>query len=238
MTTQGVLYIATGKKYVQDAIRSARTVRKHSPGLEVHLFTDSRSYEDFKFEQSPFPFSTVAVIDDPHRRSKVDYISRSPFDRTLYLDADTAVNADISDMFRVLERFDIAVAHAQHRNTPSSLAPWRLKLPDAFPQFNGGVILFRKSPKVIQLLEEWANSYKEAELRHDQPTLRELLWLSDLRIATLPPEYNVRYLKYHFLWSKSEAATKIFHLKQYHQGWFLWFYSEAKRTIRKLFVIK
>jgi hypothetical protein len=35
---------------------------------------------------SPLPFTSVEAIDHPHRRSKVDYLSRTPLDRTSYLD--------------------------------------------------------------------------------------------------------------------------------------------------------
>jgi hypothetical protein len=233
MINEGVLYIATGKKYVHAAVRAAQTVQTHSPGLGIHLYTDAQNYDDFKFADSPFPFTSVGRIDDPHRRSKVDYISLAPFDRTLYLDTDTALNADISDMFRVLEQFDIALCHSHRRNTVDSLAPWRIEIPQAFPQFNGGVILYRKTPAVVRFLEDWGRLYKEAGHRRDQPTLRELLWLSDLQIATLPPEYNVRFLKYHFLWSRNEAQTKIFHLKQLHRGWIQWVFRDPIRLVNK-----
>lgn len=233
MTTQGVLYIATGRKYVLAAIRSAKTVQAHNPGLAIHLFTDAQNYGDFRFADSPYPFSTIEPIENPHRRSKVDYMPRTPFDRTLFLDTDTAVVADIRDMFRVMERFDIALAHAIQRNTAMSLAPWKIELPRAFPQFNSGVILFRKTPEVLQFMQDWGKLFKEESPRHDQPILRELLWLSDLRIATLPPEYNVRHLKYHVLWSKSEAQTKIFHLKQFHRGWLAWIFRDLIRLFQK-----
>ena len=234
MNTQGILYIATGEKYIHAAIRSAKTVNTYCPNLRIHLYADWQNY-DFKFEQSPFPFSSIGKIENPHRRSKVDYMASTPFDKTLYLDTDTTLNADISDMFRVLERFDIALAHAHKRNTEVNIAPWRIEIPQAFPQYNSGVILYRSNPIVIQFLKDWSSFYQEADLRHDQPTLRELLWLSDLRIATLPPEYNVRFMKYHFLWSKSEAETKIFHLKQLHKGWLPWLNkrSHTTRMVRK-----
>ena len=83
--------------------------------------------------------------------------------------------------------------------------------------------MYRNTQEVIQFLEDWSHYFKEAGFEQDQMTLRELLWLSDLRMATLPPEYNVRYIKYHYLWSKSEATTKIFHLQRFHIGWFWWF---------------
>jgi hypothetical protein len=228
--TQGILYIASGAKYIRAAIRSARTVQQYCPGLHIHLYSDWPRY-DFRFDTSPFPFTSVGAIDGPHRRSKVDYLPRTPFDRTLYLDTDTALNADIRGVFRLLDRFDIALNHAHRRNTQARLKPWRLDLPSAFPQYNGGVILFRRTPAVIGFLDQWREHFHEAGFQQDQMTLRELLWLSDLRMATLPPEYNVRFVKYHFLWAKDEAATKIFHLRRYHEGPF-WFVKKWLRRVK------
>ena len=220
--SQGILYIATGAKYIRAAVRSALSVRRHCDGLSAHLFADWKSYPEFDFDRDPSPFTSTAVITDPHRRSKVDYLPRTPFDRTLYLDTDTSINADIREMFRVLERFDVGVNHAHRRNDPTRLGRWRIDLPHAFPQLNGGVLLYRKTPQVIEFLEQWQRYFHEAGLQQDQMTLRELLWLSDLRLAILPPEYNVRYVKYNFMWSRAEARTKIFHLHRFHSGWFWW----------------
>jgi hypothetical protein len=235
MENKGILFIATGEKYVKAGIRAAHTVLKYCPDLPIHLFSDSKCIDTF-FKKSIFPFTSIGIMENPHSRSKTEFLAHTPFDRTLYLDTDIALNADIREIFRVLERFDIAVAHAQHRGA-GNLKPWRVALPDAFPEFNSGVVLYRTTPAVIQFLDDWGNHFKtdwieagrrNAQLEHDQTPLRELLWLSDLRIATLPPEYNVRYLKYHFLWSRSEAATKIFHLKQFHKGWFPWFTKKSR----------
>ncbi len=236
MDSNGVLYIATGEKYVQAAMRSAQSVLKYCPDLSIHLFTDSSTHETH-FKKSAAPFTSVGVIENPHHRSKVDYMVHTPFERTLFLDTDTALHADIRPMFQTLERFDIAMTHAHHRS-PSRLQHWRAALPDSFPEFNTGVILYRKTPAMLKCLGAWGHHFAEAALdeNNDQTTLRELLWLSDLRIATLPPEYNVRFIKYHLLWSKSEAESKIFHLKAYHVGWLPWFNRKirASRVARKL----
>ena len=199
----------------------------------MHLFADWQNH-GFAFDQTPFPFTTVEKISDPHRRSKLDYLAQTPFEQTLYLDTDTSLNADIQGMFQILKRFDIALGHAHRRNTPDRLANWRIELPHAFPQFNSGVFLYRKTPAVLEFLQTWNRHFKEAGFLQDQMTLRELLWLSDLRIATLPPEYNVRYIKYHYLWSKTEAQTKIFHLQRYHLGWFWWIVQPWERRALKL----
>ena len=233
MTTDGVLYVAAGDKYVHAAASSARTVREHCPDLPIHLFAGDESIAAY-FRASPAPFSSVAAIPSQHRRVKVEYMSKTPFERTLYLDSDTALNADIRGMFAVLDRFDLALAHAHHRQ-PRQGARNRLDIPAAFPEFNAGVILYRKTPEVILLLEEWWQRFQQAAdtIRHDQVSLRELLWLTDLRVATLPPEYNVRFVKYHLLWSRSEAVTRIFHLKALHKGWLSWSLRGPRRILRR-----
>jgi hypothetical protein len=217
LSGNGVLYIATGKKYIEAAIASAKTVRKTCPDLPIAFFGDWQNY-GFKFASDPFPFHIVEEIAEPHRRSKVDYLSRTPFEFTLYLDTDTIVREDIREIFGVLDRFDIGVTHAMRRNAAERLLDWRIPVPKAFPQFNSGVILYRSTPGVLAFMEEWSSHFHEAGFAQDQMTYRELLWLSNLRITVLPPEYNVRYEKYHYLWSETEATTKIFHLQRLHTG--------------------
>ena len=228
--TDGILYITYGNKFTAAALHSAKTARAHNPGLAIHLFVDAASREALGLAKDPGPFSSIGIIENPHRRSKVDYIALSPFDRTLYLDSDTSVAQDISELFGVLERFDLGAVHAMRRNANRKDEIWTKPIPDAYPQFNGGVILYRNTPEVINILTEWGKAFGDSGHRHDQAILRELLWDSGLRVIALPPEYNVRYLKYKFIWSKAEAIPMIYHLKQYHVGWDFW----LKKNLRDL----
>ena len=218
-TTKGILYITYGSKYVSAAIRSAKTAREHNPGLLIHIFVDQQCFDDFGFAASTEPFTSASVITNPHRRSKVDFMAATPFEATLYLDSDTSVAEDITGMFNVLEKFDICAAHTQHRNSSQKEDAKQGFVPNAFSEFNTGVILYRSTPSVTAFLEQWSKVFEESGNRHDQPTFRALLWKSDLRIAVLPPEYNVRYIKYKYLWSRSEAIPMIYHQKKYHQDW-------------------
>ena len=245
----GILYITYGTKYVKAALRSAHTARAHNPGLAIHLFVDAASRDALGLAKDPGPFSSIGIIENPHRRSKVDYMAQTPFERTLYLDSDTSVAQDISEMFGVLERFDLGAVQAMRRNANRKGEIWTKPIPDAFPQFNSGVVLYRNTPEVRQLLEAWGSAFASSGQRHDQAILRELVWDSGLRAITLPPEYNVRYLKYKYIWSKAEALPMIYHLKQYHSGWGLWLWVNLRdmtlaalgflaRPIRKLFGIQ
>lgn len=97
--------------------------------------------------------------------------------------------------------------------TPSG----RRELPNAFPQFNGGVIAYRRTPEVIAFMERWRRAVREENLPKDQPSLRELIWESDLRVATLPEEYNLMHFHAMSVWWTTRAAPRIIHSPQLHQ---------------------
>lgn len=131
--------------------------------------------------------------------------------------------ADISEMFDLLDRFDLALAHAHNRNKhkKDNSGKFIEKIPESFPQYNGGVILYKNSDEVRHFLMEWADSFYQAGFYKDQITLRWLLYNTKLRLATLPPEYNIRFKKYLKVWNNKEASPKILHFKKFHQGNFL-----------------
>lgn len=204
----GVIFVATGD-YARAAVQAAASIRKTCPGLGIHLFTDNTQIPVGNFDG-------VSTITNPHMRSKVDYFALSPFERTLYLDTDVMVVEDIREMFGLLDRFDLAIAHAHARNQISTNEIWRHTIPESFPQMNSGVVLYKNEPAVVKLFTDWSAAYKEAGFKKDQVTLRELLWICDLRIATLPPEYNLRSSKYIRIWEKKEARPKILHYAKFH----------------------
>lgn len=229
----GVLYIAAGVEHIRIALRSAQSVRKTNPHLPIHLFADWQQNK-FQFDSEPGPFTSWENIPDPHRRSKIDYMAQTPFDKTLYLDTDTQVLCDLNDLFTLLERFDVALAHAHKREILIKQKKVMIEVPNAFPQFNSGVFLYKKNARTIRVFKQWRQWFYETKLLTDQNTLREVLWASDLRIATLPPEYNVRFLKYMLLWSRDEAQPKILHLPYYKQGVMTYIKRWRRTILRKL----
>lgn len=184
------------------------------PSLPIHVCADQYCLDRLK---GVYPLMSFSLIDNPHRRSKIDYLNSSPFPYTLYVDTDVRCVANISSIFSILDRFDIALAHAHSREKQETQRIWLTDIPESYPQFNGGIILYKRTSLVSQLLMDWGKSHHSSGLLKDQVTLRELLWLSDLRIATLPPEYNVRYKKYLMFWKKSECNPKLLHFASYHR---------------------
>lgn len=207
--TIGVIFATTGKDYTELATRAAHSVKDTCPGLKVDLFTDQQIDTSV--------FDRIHQLEDPWQRSKIDAMAASRFEKTLYLDADIFVISDIRDVFDVLDRFDIALAHDESRNGDHAQRIWRKSLPNAFPQFNTGVIAFNRNTKVIELFGRWSVAVRENKFKGDQRMMRELLWESDLRVATLPREYNLMRLKTLYLWETQQSAPRIIHNRKLHK---------------------
>ena len=223
--SKGIVLICTGTAYTKAAERTAVNIREKCPDIPVALFTDyTNQGRDDLMRDGLFDY--VYDIAQPHRRSKVDCLPETPFDKTLYLDTDIRLCEDVRDIFELLDRFDIALAHAHTRNRAATKTSWTMTVPESFPQFNGGVIAYRRTDSVMRFLENWRDAYASADFAKDQVTLRELLWRSDLHIATLPPEYNIRYGKYLRVWHAQEARPKILHFEKYN-------YSSRVRYLKK-----
>ena len=172
---RGVIYIATGEKFVELAAKSAQSLKACCPGLSTHIFTecDITSYDCF---------DGSTKISEPHRRSKVDYIYKTPYQKTLYLDADTKVCEDIAHMFILLDRFDLALTQGRGRSE-KNLKRHVGYAPKSFPPMNGGVILFKKTGQVIDFFKDWRKAFYKEGYSGDQVTLRHLVWQTDLRVS-------------------------------------------------------
>ena len=201
---QGVIYIATGRKYIEEAFKSVASLKAATPSVHVTLFCDEQVRSPYvddvilieTAKQQDETFSQ-AVSSSKGMFNKVYYMGKSPYERTLFLDTDTYIVNDISDLFPLLDRFDIAVAHAPHRSPRGAAEQKRfLEVPRSFPVMNSGVILFGRSDRTSAFFSEWLrlceSEYSEC---NDQASFRNTLYYSEVRIATLTPEYNYRFRK-------------------------------------------
>jgi len=185
--SRGVVYVASGPRYVDEAVRSAASLKRAMPDLPALLFTDQ-----------PDPGATVFDRIEPPagaRRSYIDTILpllASPFERTLFLDSDTLVCGPLGDLFQVLDRFDLAVSHDSWRG-PDPLGV----CPDAFAELNTGVLLYRRTPAMERLIRRWHDRYEAivaaaggAPAPNDQRAFRAELYASGVPFYVLPVEYN------------------------------------------------
>ncbi|MFB6224917.1 MAG: hypothetical protein ABEI13_00490 [Candidatus Paceibacteria bacterium] len=198
--------MGTNEYFLEEATKAARSVRNSNPDLNIGIITSPELYGDA--EDIPL-FTHVIEADEIYDdvRDKAYNLHLSPFERTLYLDTDTHVIADIVEVFSLLDRFDIALAHNPYRSICTLE-----NVPESFPEFNGGVILYSGRIKE-EFTRRWRRNiekqvangrpnetitYGEADRLseipfgriHDQPPLRETIYNSDFKLATLPREYN------------------------------------------------
>jgi hypothetical protein len=181
--SDGILYIASGAKYLNEAKRSVKSVKTHND-IRATLITDREVHESC--------FDTIHIEDDfgYHYGDSVMKIPSLPYDRTLLLDTDTRIYGNITGLFKVLDEFDIAasvIADSEYNLSDD--------VPETFPEYNTGVVSFRKSAEVQKFIDQWQGNYQDdlsTGTRMNQPSFRETLYKSNIRIATIPTEFNCR----------------------------------------------
>lgn len=191
----GVLYVAFGQEFLDQAARSAHSVKSIHPELPIAVIHNGGNV-DTVFDQK-ISYKNPSKEFSWHQR--IDCFFESPYEKTLYLDCDTYVCGYIDDIFKLLREFDFAASIDGFRKTKS-----QDEVPDCFPEYNGGVMAFQKSPSVLKLFDNWSNRLASEEDRlHDQSSLRYALYKTDIRIATLPSEYNCRFLDPGYLFGEA-----------------------------------
>jgi hypothetical protein len=202
---KGILYVATGDQYVREAGNSARSFKKTMPDIPSAIFTD-----DTALAEEGQCFDLVEQYEDPFHTyaDKIAPLKKSPFEKTIFLDADTYSLAPCDEIFDLLDRFDLAVAHAPLRVYYYSPPD----CPACFPEINTGVIAYRRTSDFERLVDSWLSIYAtqppEAKT-YDQPAFRQALYTSTMRFAILTPEYNLRTCFPFFIGGNAEV--KILH---------------------------
>jgi hypothetical protein len=192
----GVFYAASGQEYIEEAVQSAKSVKRHT-SLPTALCTG----EEVSHPAFDQVIESSSGTSDPYEQ-KVERLRCSPFEKTLFLDTDTYVCRDISDLFGLLDPFELAAAHAPYRHYhPKKDYP--SDHPLSFPELNTGVLLLDTgSERIDRFLKDWLRLHRdmndrEGETRKklpDQFSFREVVYESDLRFTVLTPEYNCRFI--------------------------------------------
>jgi hypothetical protein len=186
--TKGVLYIATGTDYIEEACQSARSVKSQN-NLPITLVSDSEPDKEI--------FDEIKIIKDPDMSSgdKILNILKSEYDKTLLLDTDTYVCGDLSPIFELLDKYELAIAEE-----PFGETSFLENVPKTYPEYNTGVIGYRQTEPIQSLVELWHDYYFQIKENAkfpskvmDQPSFRKSSYETELKMSVLPTEYNCRY---------------------------------------------
>lgn len=154
-TEAGILYVASMREsYLEEAARSAESVRRHCPALPIALFTDRPDHPlcgGGLFDQVdlvvPAGGRFMAWAEGQLNRARS--LPRTPFTRTLHLDTDTRLlSSGIDTLFARLDRCELGMVEATVDDSYSRDELGRR-------MFNTGVILYRRTERVWQWLAEW-----------------------------------------------------------------------------------
>lgn len=181
--SKGILYIATGDQYLKEAKTSAKSVRTHMPEIKICLITDDPIESDL-FDIIQSADELITDFSSSNLRP-----SMSPFDRTVFLDTDTFITDDITELFDILDDHDIAVA--------PSLSQASVKgVPCPYQQYNTGVISYQSNKSVHKMFRQWNDIYQrwrdERGLVQNQPSFLRAVYESNTDLYTLPINYNAR----------------------------------------------
>lgn len=189
MTT--AFWIADQPSYVLEAQHSAASFRRHNPGCHTALFGEASGGFDRIIPLEPRLFGKWYLDSVNYFRIALSELSGD--DRLIYFDVDTYTLAPLDDLVMLIGRFDLIGAHAPARET----APSALRVPDAFPEINVGVLGIHNTPDMVHFVIAWLHQYKEHEAIYgdnDQAPLRDALWTHpEIELYVMPPEYNCRF---------------------------------------------
>ena len=192
MTGCGIIYVATGSQYLAEAEYSAQSVKRVSPQVPIAIISDGAP------KCNLFDVRLTLAEPDYSFLDKIIALTRTPFDKTLFLDTDTFAIGPVEEIFELLDRFDIAAAAEPARYL------YRIAgVPVAFPELNAGVVLYRKNEDVLELIRQWDKMYRDEIASkistgvcpwHDQLAFTRAIYGSKVRFFMLPPEFNARVM--------------------------------------------
>lgn len=191
---RAAFWIVSHGRYIREARNSSRELGEVMPDLHRILFTTQDTVKT--------DFDKVAIL--PPRVGEYWYLDSvryfnmafellSDYDECLYLDSDTNFLAPFPELFEMLERFDIVAPMGSRRVTGATYK----KLPNCFPEYEIGVVAFKRNDVVKRLFKKWKElhwAHPEVYGNNDMRSFREAVWeMPDLKIERIPSEYALRW---------------------------------------------
>ena len=185
----GIQYIAVGQECLSECKRSYYSLRRHCPDMPVAVYTDQPDH----FSEEDDLLSLFLCDLEPSIGTKVELMSKLPFDYTVYLDCDTVILSpsafDPSVMLTPEYGYEVMYVHAESRRYS------RVAF-HGVPCMNSGVLMLRKCARIRDTLKDWDEQYKNLSLG-DEVLLTRLLLQRGVPSFVLPCEWNYRNTRPH-----------------------------------------
>jgi hypothetical protein len=185
--TRGAVYIAYGWRAVKEAGYSIATLRQHNdlPVTVIGERVDGTAHIAFDDQ------------DSAGRWAKCNLDRLSPYDWTLYLDADTRVHGAIHGGYDILGGgWDVAIAPSKVQGdgilwhvSDDERAATRAELGHDLLQLQGGMMFWRKNERTRAFFQAWREEWERWQ-GQDQAALLRALHRTPLRLWLLSNEWN------------------------------------------------
>lgn len=169
----GYVYVASlSSAFYKAAVLSAISLRDYYPQANITLYT----HEEFVKDEDKRFFNNIVTGIPYNKRAKIWGIARTPYDNTLYLDADTEIRSErIKDVFDILGNNDVMFT-----KIVPHVAADRFIDKDNNLDYHGGIILYNNKPHTIELMNEWYDLYQYQQ-QCDWPTSKFSTYSSKMR---------------------------------------------------------
>jgi hypothetical protein len=232
---QGVVYMCWGQNATQQAEQSMKSLWAHAPMVPVLVVGDAeacayyatrRGVTAVHCEVDPFEPPDGVTRKDGFKflagRIKPLLAGISPWERTLYVDADSAFCASPQYGFDLLSKWDFVVAESPERSLADTIAgadeahwsaAW-LGTPHIL-YHNSGMLFWRKCQAVDDLMALWSEEWLRFGQWDEQVALLRALARSEVLYRTVPYTWNCKEqteacLLYHWFgsWSARQFSGR------------------------------
>lgn len=192
MNEKGFLYIANRQKFIDEAIISAKSLKRFS--REPICLICPKKLVTKELEKVFDIIETNEKIEAYTYLSKVVGLRLTPFNKTIFLDSDTFVTDSISELFDILNLVDFATTNEVTMHTTNKI---ELKYKYILPEFNSGVIVYNSNKIMHKVFKDWFEICQSNSIINDMPGLREAVInnFNDLKFTILPDQYNTHGFK-------------------------------------------
>lgn len=203
MKDRGVIYCATTTTaYLEAALISAIALRQLEPTLPITLISEQPLLKRLPLDA----YQITPRFLERHEIRMGSYASRfiktrlhrlTPYHESLFLDADIIPLKPIAGLWEFLAQDDLAMALdrlplvslCDHVDVEEKKYTLRTVSRD-LSHFNSGVLLWRDTPQIQLLFQQWYEEWKKFQ-KQDQLALARTIYQTQISLTKLPRSYNI-----------------------------------------------
>lgn len=189
---KGIVYVAYGEKAIRSVKTAIGIVRRFNKSLPVCVISDKEVPGcDMWIQHEDKDLGARAI------KTRVYFLT--PYEQTLYMDADTEVRCDPEPLFTMLKCVELVMGVDWFRefadNTWGALSKeeYQATMKETgggrILYYNTGVMLFKRCERVEKLMRTWHEEWQRWG-KQDQPAMFRAMYRCPVRMAPMSQTFN------------------------------------------------